>query len=205
MIFLIPVFFIFKDKLPELTFDFLKKETNIENQKKGTKDSKIGKVMDSFNGVNIYFNGRVRNVSGRNKTKDGYNLGLKYQCVEFIKRYYYLRFGHKMPDSYGHAKDFYDRSLKDGSFNSKRGLYQYSNPSRTMPQKEDILIYGPATFNKFGHIAIISKSKTNQIESVSQNLGVGNGTRRTYNVIRTPEGKYKIDDPYIIGWLSRSK
>ena len=67
---------------------------------------KVGQVVDQFNGVNVYYNGQISHVSGRNLTKDGYNLGQKYQCVEFIKRYYYERFKHKMPDSYGHAKDF---------------------------------------------------------------------------------------------------
>ncbi|MFA0963395.1 hypothetical protein AB9P05_16445 [Roseivirga sp. BDSF3-8] len=51
-------------------------------------------------------------VSGRNLTPDGYNLGLKYQCGEFMKRYYYLHLNHKMPDSYGHARDFFNPSLK---------------------------------------------------------------------------------------------
>lgn len=69
--------------------------------------SKIGMVVDEFNGVKVYYNGSISNVSGRNVAKDGYSLGLKYQCVEFIKRYYYERFNHKMPDSYGHAKDFF--------------------------------------------------------------------------------------------------
>nr|WP_176701041.1 hypothetical protein [Gilliamella apicola] len=75
---------------------------------------KIGKVVDEFNGVKVYYNGSINNVSGRNIAKDGYNLGLKYQCVEFIKRYYYQRFNHKMPNSYGHAKDFFDPSIVDG-------------------------------------------------------------------------------------------
>jgi hypothetical protein len=75
---------------------------------------KIGKVVDEFNGVKVYYNGSINNVSRRNIAKDGYNLGLKYQCVGFIKRYYYQRFNHKIPNSYGHAKDFFDPSIVDG-------------------------------------------------------------------------------------------
>lgn len=48
----------------------------------------IGQPVDNFNGVSVYYNGSVGHVSGRNKTADGYNLGLKYQCVEFVKRYF---------------------------------------------------------------------------------------------------------------------
>jgi hypothetical protein len=49
----------------------------------------IGQQIDSLNGVSVFYNGSFGNISGRNITKDGYNLGLKYQCVEFVKRYYY--------------------------------------------------------------------------------------------------------------------
>ena len=48
----------------------------------------VGQRIDSLNGVFVYYNGSVSNVSGRNKASDGYNLGMKYQCVEFVKRYY---------------------------------------------------------------------------------------------------------------------
>ncbi|MDW5290896.1 hypothetical protein [Formosa sp. PL04] len=59
-------------------------------------------------------------VSGRNTTPDGYNLGLKYQCVEFVKGYYYEHYNHKMPDSYGHAKSFFNSGIKDGKRRNQR-------------------------------------------------------------------------------------
>jgi hypothetical protein len=67
----------------------------------------VGNVIDRFNDVEVFYNGGVNQVVGRNLTADGYNLGLKYQCVEFVKRYYYQRFNHKMSDSYGHAKKLF--------------------------------------------------------------------------------------------------
>src|SRR5690606_23830292 len=69
----------------------------------------VGKPVDSLNGVVVYYNGAVGHVLERNVAADGYNIGLKYQCVEFVKRYYYEHLQHKMPDSYGHAKDFFDQ------------------------------------------------------------------------------------------------
>ena len=63
----------------------------------------VGEPVDAFNGVAVYYNGGVQNVEGRNLAPDGYNLGLRYQCVEFVKRYYHQRFGHKMPQDKGHA------------------------------------------------------------------------------------------------------
>ncbi|MCR5077115.1 MAG: CHAP domain-containing protein, partial [Prevotella sp.] len=48
-----------------------------------------GVAVDSLDGVYVYYNGGVSQSSGRN-TIDGYNVGIRYQCVEFVKRYYYL-------------------------------------------------------------------------------------------------------------------
>lgn len=82
-------------------------------------------------------------MNGRNISADGYNIGLKYQCVEFVKRYYLEHLGHKMPDTYGHAKDFFDRSLTDGMFNERRALIQYTNGSISSPQQGDLIIFAP--------------------------------------------------------------
>ena len=84
-------------------------------------DKEVGKELDSFNNVKVYFNGFPTKSFGRNLSEDGYNIGMKYQCVEFIKRYYFEYYNHKMPDTYGNAKDFYNKELKDGEINIKRG------------------------------------------------------------------------------------
>ena len=89
----------------------------------------IGQPLDSLNGVIVYYNGMVGHTAERNLAPDGYNLGMKYQCVEFVKRYYYQRFHHKMPDAFGNARDFYDATLADSSINPKRGLLQFCNGS----------------------------------------------------------------------------
>ena len=73
--------------------------------------TKRGEVVDSLNGVYVYHNGGVGQSSGRNTSADGYNIGIKYQCVEFVKRYYYAYYKLKMPDSYGIANDFFNREL----------------------------------------------------------------------------------------------
>lgn len=54
----------------------------------------IGQERDRLNGVAVYHNGGVDHSSGRHLSPDGYNLGIKYQCVEFVKRYYYQRLNH---------------------------------------------------------------------------------------------------------------
>ena len=160
----------------------------------------IGKKIDSFNNVNVYYNGNPKNISGRNLTKDGYNLGLKYQCVEFVKRYYYEHLKHKMPNSYGHAKDYFRSYIGDGKINSERDLTQYKNPSSIKPKENDLLIFRANILNKFGHVAIISKVENGKIEIIQQNVFLT--TREEFRLIYN-NSKWYIDDKSILGWLRK--
>ena len=162
----------------------------------------VGQQVDELNGVYIYFNGSVGNVKGRNTTADGYNIGLKYQCVEFVKRYYYEYLNHKMPDSYGHAKDFFVKSLKDGQKNKQRNLIQYKNFSKTKPKLDDLLVFEGTIFNKYGHVAIISKVTDDEIEIVQQNPGPFKQSRETFD-LKTQNGKWEIENDRILGWLRK--
>lgn len=160
----------------------------------------IGQEIDSLNGVKVYYNGEIGHVDGRNLSKDGYNLGLKYQCVEFVKRYYYEHYKHKMPDSYGNAKDFFNASLKDGALNPQRNLKQYLNPSASRPQVGDLLIFDGHSGNKYGHVAIVSEVREDEVQIIQQNPGPGARSRIWIDLV-TEEGKYKIDYARIMGWL----
>ena len=163
---------------------------------------KIGQPLDSLNGVKVYYNGGVDHVLERNVTKDNYNLGLKYQCVEFVKRYYYEHLNHKMPDAYGHAKDFFDPKVKDGELNAKRNLVQYTNPGKSKPQVGDLIIFSGSVLNRFGHVAIISKVSENEIEIIQQNPGPFSSSRENFT-LETQKGNYKIDNDRLLGWLRK--
>lgn len=163
---------------------------------------KIGKKIDSLNDVVVYYNGEIGNVRGRELTKDGYNLGLKYQCVEFVKRYYYEELNHKMPDSYGHAKDFFDSNIKDGKKNKQRNLTQYINPSKSKPKVNDLVIYSGTILNKYGHVSIISKVTEKEIEIIQQNPGPFGNSREKYSLINHDD-LWKINNDRIIGWLRK--
>lgn len=158
----------------------------------------VGSVIDSYNGVPIYYNGFYTNTNGRNVTKDGYNLGLKWQCVEFAKRYYFEKYGHKMPDSYGNAKDFFDSSLADQAINIDRNMMQFRNTRRHAPQVDDLIIYGASDENAFGHMGIISEIKDGKITMIQQNMGV---KTRQELVLAEYDGIYTIADFNIKGWL----
>lgn len=165
-------------------------------------DFSIGQQIDSLNGVFVYYNGGVDHVSERNTTVEGYNIGLKYQCVEFVKRYYYEHLNHKMPDSYGHAKDFFDNTVTDGQLNKKRNLIQYRNPSQTKPKVDDLLIFGGSIFNKYGHVAIVSNITDSDIEIIQQNPGPFSESRENYR-LDYKDGKWEIKNKHILGWLRK--
>lgn len=164
----------------------------------------VGEVVDSFNGVNVYYNGGVGNSEGRNLSADGYNIGMKYQCVEFIKRYYYEHLNHKMPDAYGNAIDFYDKKLQDGAINTKRDLIQYSNPSKVKPKEDDILIFDKSIFNSYGHVAIISKVGDDFIEIIQQNPGPFGSSREKIK-LECDNNVWRLDNDRILGRLAKNE
>lgn len=137
-----------------------------------------------YEGVRVYTN-RKLNSNERNLAKDGYNLGKKWQCVEFVKRFYYERYNHKMPNTYGHAISFYNTSVGSGKLNKDRNLIQIKNNGKNKPCKNDIIIIDSGSI--YGHVAIVSKVEGSYIEVVQQNH-------------RMKRQKIKISKK-ILGWL----
>ncbi|MGE0637525.1 MAG: CHAP domain-containing protein [Bacteroidia bacterium] len=166
------------------------------------KHPEVGQAIDSLNGVMVYYNGSVSHVAGRNVAADGYNLGLKYQCVEFVKRYYYQHLKHKMPDSYGHAKDFFDAAVRDGQKNKKRNLTQYTNGSLSKPKANDLVIEDGNAFNPYGHVFIIARVEDTEIEIIQQNPGPGAPSRLKIK-LQQQNGKWRIMDEAVLGWLRK--
>lgn len=160
-----------------------------------------GEIIDQLDGVNIYFNGKVSNVDSRN-TDNKYNLGLKWQCVEFVKRYYFKYYKHKMPNSYGHAKDFFDNKVKDGALNEDRNLIQYSNPSKSKPKKGEIVIFKETSWNRFGHVAIVSEVNDDFIEIIQQNPGYFGSSRKKLKIVNHNK-EYLINYKSVIGRLRK--
>ena len=160
----------------------------------------LGDAIDSLQGIPVYYNGNQMNsVSGRHFSTDGYNYGLKWQCVEFVKRYYYDRMDHAFPNPWGHAKDFMDFALQNGQFNSDRGLYQWRNGSKRRPAVYDILVFGG---NDYGHVGIVSEVGADYVELVQQNVGK---SARVRLEMTQKKDRFYIRHNKILGWLSRQK
>ncbi len=161
-----------------------------------------GEVLDEFNGIPVYYNGGLKSSSGLSVAPDGYTLGLRYQCAEFVKRYYHQRLRHTMPDARGHGKNFFSPALMDGEMNPQRRLIQYSNPSVAAPQVEDIVVFGSWWLNRSGHVAIVTRVDSESVEIIQQNPGPF-GSAREVLPLRQERGVWRIGHRRVLGWLHR--
>ena len=153
------------------------------------KTYEIGDTVDSFNDVVVYYGGTDYTAShGLHYGEDGYLIGQKWQCVEFVKRYYYQKLDHQMPNVYGHAIHFFYEGLAHGALNVDRGLYQYQNSKDDQPQVEDLIVFD--TRSAYGHVAIVSQVEKDSIQITQQNMV---GLSREWLPIK------KIKDNFIVG------
>ena len=164
----------------------------------------VGQAIDSLHGVVVYYNGSVNHTGDRNVAPDGYNIGLKYQCVEFVKRYYYQHLKHKMPDSYGNAVDFFDKKISDGNLSTRRNLLQFNNGSSSKPHVSDLIIFSATSGNPYGHVAIVSAVFDDEIEIIQQNPGSTASSRKKMGLDHQ-NGKWEIQNTRVLGWLRKGK
>ena len=162
----------------------------------------VGQKVDSLNSVFVYYNGGVDNINGRNTSPDGYNIGLKWQCVEFVKRYYFEKLNHKRPDAFGNAKDFYDPTLADSTLNVKRNLMQFKNGSVSKPKVEDLLIYDGTLTNSYGHVSIVSHVSKDEIEIIQQNPGFFGKPRERFSPTFQMENGRLVMPEFWVGCVS---
>jgi surface antigen len=156
----------------------------------------VGTKIDEYKGVAIYSNGTdYMSSHGLNFSDDGYYYGYKWQCVEYVKRFYYEKYDHVMADGAGHAKYFFNPMLEQGEINEQRGLYQYHNGGDVQPQVDDLLVFDDGAY---GHVAIISEVGDGWLEVIQQNSEV---PRERYT-LTAEDGKYTISGgKKAAGWL----
>jgi surface antigen len=168
----------------------------------GSRSHQIGDAVDSLNHVKVFYNGKISHSYGRNVAANGYNIGQKYQCVEFVKRYYFEYLHHQMPNTYGNAKDFFDPSISDGGFNKARGLQQFSNGSSVKPRVSDLVIFNGHLTNPYGHVAIVSEVTDTEVEIIQQNPGVWGSSRERFK-LKLNNQKWSLEHPRLLGWLRK--
>ncbi|ACO86064.1 CHAP domain-containing protein [Clostridium botulinum] len=163
------------------------------------KENSIGDVLDSYKEVNVFYNGNNYGENhGKSYSKDGYYYGYKWQCVEYVKRFYYKAKDHKMPDVYGNAKDFFDINTEQGHLNKRRGLIQYRNGENEKPKVDDLLVF---TDTEFEHVVIVTEVGNDYIEVIQQNIGSSSRDKFT---LKYKNKKYFIGGKRSpAGWLRK--
>ncbi|MES2309579.1 MAG: CHAP domain-containing protein [Verrucomicrobiota bacterium] len=159
----------------------------------------LAESIDSYKGVAVYPNGKNYIQShGRHYSFTGYYYGQKWQCVEFIKRFFYLAKNHSMPNVWGHATDFFDPQIPHGEINPDRGMIQYQNGGNVAPEPDDLIVFQNLTH--YGHVAIITEVTENTVSMIQQNVGK---TTRVTLPLSLKEGTYWIGDENLqaTGWL----
>ncbi len=157
-----------------------------------------GAVVGEYNGVTAYSNGDNNYYSWDYNTVDSYNSGMKWQCVEYVNRYYYLIYGSQIRIPGTNAIDYYDTA-------SERGLVAYSNGGTTPPQLGDILCSGGGSY---GHVAIVRGVTSNSVHVIHQNWTNTKDDNDKSVGMAVSDGHYTLDgfsSSYPVqGWLRRS-
>lgn len=159
----------------------------------------LAKPIDEYQGVSVYPNGDDFTKShGRHFHWSGYYFGQKWQCVEFIKRFYFLHKGHQMPNVWGHALDFFDPQIPHGSLNPERGLVQFYNGYEIPPQADDLIVFQELT--NYGHVAIVTEVTSDTVEVIQQNVL---GKTRMQFPLQFRDGGWWVGDTSLVatGWL----
>lgn len=152
-----------------------------------------GTVYGYVNNVAVYSNGTTPYLLSRGRNQEGtMYYGEKWQCVEFMRRFYYKAFGFHIKETRDYAKQFY---------NSVSGLKSYANGSSTAPQPGDILCI---TSTGAGHVAIITEVGANYVKVAHQNVGglthIGLSLSKSGNTVSASA----IGSGYTVqGWMRR--
>ncbi len=119
----------------------------------------IGCVLTILDGVEVYFNGWNPSAD-----QGAYEFGYKWQCVELVQRYYYLK--HNYPKIWAplYAYQAFD------DWGHPATMMAFPNGSPTTPRRGDVLIFGPVPGNPYGHMALVKSVGNGRITFVQENM-----------------------------------
>jgi len=172
-------------------------DSSARKLRRSARKKSYGTELGNFNGVKVYSNGSSGYVSNQSNYLDGEYIGMKWQCVEYIRRYYYQRIGVNLADKHrGDAKTFWSNT-------SKMQLARFSNGGTTAPQIGDIAVSDSGTY---GHVAIVRSVSGNQMCVAQQNVYQTESDVNACTTLSISNGKYTVGNfdntslP-ITGWL----
>lgn len=155
--------------------------------------------------VIAYSNGNDSYYSNENSYLYGVYMGLKWQCVEYARRWTFLRKS-SIFESVEGANDMWtqlthvQRYLDEKNFPLKK----HANGNQNPPTNESYLIYPIQRDMPFGHVAVIVDVLPNAIRIAEQNFYFNYWPKNYSREIpyRYKNGLYYIEDEYeVYGWI----
>jgi YVTN family beta-propeller protein len=158
---------------------------------RGLGQSPCGTELGQYRSVPAYSNGQFQGSGNSCETSGSY--GLRYQCVEYVKRFYDVALGINTSGWRGNGVEYYDSA-------SQKGLERFDNGDSTPPAPDDIVVFSGGTY---GHVAIITSVTQHEVTIIEQNFSpTGRATLQLTNTNGNysiaPRGHYRV-----LGWLRR--
>jgi len=154
-------------------------------------------------GVKAYSNCQSSCVVFDPNKENGTYTGIKWQCVEFARRWLISQHGLTFGDVDVAADMWALQNLTKLSDQSSVALKTFENGAKQAPKRGDLLIYGREYLGT-GHAAIVLhvdrlRGTVLVAEQNFKNQKWPGKYARTIHLIQK-EGRYWVLDPYLLGW-----
>jgi len=153
-----------------------------------------GYYVGEFSSVEAKSNGSTGYVSNEYNSYNDYNTGMKWQCVEYVNRYYLQIYSKQIRIAGRNANDYYQNA-------TERGLVAYPNDGSEPPQVGDIIV---SEYGSTGHVAIVREVNADKIYVIQQNYCENAGDNK-YPLIRSGNHVYpfggKTGKYTVKGWV----
>jgi glutathionylspermidine amidase/synthetase len=130
----------------------------------------------------------------------GIYTGLKYECVEFVRRWLIIVYGITF-ESVDHAKDIYNLNY----FSNKIPIKKCINGSDKISFGDLVIWTNQGEFKEHGHVAVVVKIKDNQVYIAEQNTTNNSWNGKKYSRKLLFNNNILVDKEYpdtkIIGWI----
>ncbi|MDG4551128.1 MAG: CHAP domain-containing protein [Candidatus Contendobacter sp.] len=144
---------------------------------------RFGAITGTYNGVPAYSNCQSIYVSDQPSSYSGYTTGWKWQCVEYVARYFKAIFNKKIAG--GDANSYCARA-------SEKGLKKSDNGKTSdKPQPGNVIC---SNGGKHGHCAIIRAVGSDYVEVIEQNFNNSSSDANHRLSLKKIDGKYKVGD-----------
>jgi hypothetical protein len=172
----------------------------------------FGKNLGSSDGIVGYSNCRDDYYSEKTLINPYYKIptGLKWQCVEYARRYYQEKLGLTFHDVEG-AKDIWDLEIV-WNLKENKSYPFFSSPNKTSlrsPKVHDLIIYPQSIQAPYGHVAVVVDvdEEKNLVFIAEQNwendIWQNANYSRVLKLQKDPNGTFELLDDSgfdIIGW-----